>query len=129
MVYALFPALYTIANSKDAWVAEVWEVGGVGHWSPWFSEISKIGRMIWLKLFSCRSKTQWFKESVNKLVWKLNKGGNISVKSYHTSLEILCLSKKFRVLRLLQRWLSLFGRWFGEKKLWHYINEGGEEGL
>ena len=37
LLKALFPALYSIVNSTDAWMVQFWdEVGGVGHWSPCF---------------------------------------------------------------------------------------------
>ena len=45
----------------------------------------------------------------NKLVWKLNKEGNLCVKSYVSSLAIFFPVKDVWVLKLLQKQLSLFG--------------------
>ena len=80
----LFPALYSIAFSKDAWVKDIWDNSS---WSPRFVrqlhnwELEKVDASF-KRLYNHSINL----DSENTMVWLRSKNGNFSVKSFYSSL-------------------------------------------
>ena len=50
-----FPSLYSLASSRDAWVAQLWDqFGNLGHWNPIFTRLNNDWEMEDVETFFSR---------------------------------------------------------------------------
>ena len=80
----LFPELFSIGTSKDAWVSEIWEDGV---WSPRFTRWFHDWELEELQTFFGRLSAYHLSlETDDDMVWLPTQDGVFSVKSFYSSL-------------------------------------------
>ncbi|RVW21407.1 hypothetical protein CK203_106934 [Vitis vinifera] len=84
-----FPSLFTISSSKEAWVADVWNLDGDGDgWTPLFSRAFNDWELELVEHFL--QKIQAFKvhrDAEDRVIWIISRYGTFSVKSLYSILE------------------------------------------
>ena len=84
-----FPSLYALVDSNEVWMAEVWDSSSEeGGWNPWFSrpfndwEVNLVERFL-----STIQGKRVFVDSEDRMLWKMTKNGEFSVKSLYGALR------------------------------------------
>ena len=82
-----FPRLYSLASSKDAWVAQLWDQSGnLGYWNPIFTRLNNDWEMEEVKTFFSRLHSHVLRrgnEDVMSL--RVSKKDFFTVKSFFSS--------------------------------------------
>lgn len=85
-----FPSLYTLVASKEAWVAYYWDdTGGMGHWTLRFTRHFNNWELDIIETFLSRLTGNLVRRGDNdKVVWKDDKRGLFSIKSFYEVLDV-----------------------------------------
>ena len=84
-----FPSLFTISSSKEAWVADVWNLDGDGGgWTPLFSRAFNDWELELVERFLQKIKAFRVHRDVEDIViWIASRYGTFLVKSLYSILE------------------------------------------
>ena len=69
----VFPSLYSLVSSKDAWVAQLWDqFGEVGHWNPVFTRLNNDWEMEEVEVFFRRLHRQALRRNNKDVMSKVS---------------------------------------------------------
>ncbi|RVX05053.1 hypothetical protein CK203_019336 [Vitis vinifera] len=82
-----FPRLYSLASSKDAWVAQLWDQSGnLGYWNPIFTRLNNDWEMEEVKTFFSRLHSHVLRRGNEDVMsWRVSKKDFFTVKSFFSS--------------------------------------------
>ena len=85
-----FPSLYALALSKEAWVADFWDdTRGMRHWTLHFTRHFNDWELDIIETFFSMLRGNLVRrDDNNKVVWKDDKKGLLSVKSFYEVLDV-----------------------------------------
>ena len=86
----LFPLLFRIATHNSAVVADLWgrQGGGGGGWEVHFRRPFQDWELEEVNRFLVHISAVKFQEGEDSLIWKIERKGKFSVKSYYRSLKV-----------------------------------------
>ena len=81
-----FPFLFTISLSKEAWVADVWNLDGDGGgWTPLFSRAFNDWEVELVERFLQKIQAfRVYKDVEDRVIWTTSRCGTFSVKSLYS---------------------------------------------
>ena len=117
-----FPSLYSLASSRDAWVAQLWDQSReLGHWNPIFTRLNNDWEMEEVEAFSRRLHGQVLRrDDEDVMSWRVSKNGFFTVKSFYSSL-VPCISREFPSSLVWNPWVPKRVSFFAWEAIWGRI--------
>ena len=84
-----FPSLFTLSSSKEAWVANVWNLeGDRGGWTPLFSRAFNAWVLVLVERFLQKIQAfRVYRDVEDRVIWIVSRCGTFSIKCLYFILE------------------------------------------
>ncbi|RVW16104.1 hypothetical protein CK203_079054 [Vitis vinifera] len=122
MAFKAFPSLYSLASSRDTWVAQLWDQSeDLGHWNPVFTRLNNDWEMEEVEAFFKRLHGQALRsDDEDVMSWRVSNKGFFTVKFFYSSL-VPCIGREFPSSLVWNPWVPKRVRFFAWEAIWGRI--------